>query len=1093
MTNTTTTSADGQEFVFENLPGGSYTVTVTDDAGDIATENIEIEEPRVTVSIETVQSIQCVDDENGILRANVFDGANPISDYSNYTFVWNNGETSRDITDLGPGQYSVTVTNNSTGCETTDSEPLRAPNRLLLNQSQETGDDATCTGVSDGTVNIPISGGTQDGNGNYTISWSDGVETTGASINRTDLLPGDYSAVVTDNNGCQDSVSITIAAEKILLLNLDSTNISCFGEIDGVISVTAGFDATGDTPDYPFEAQLLDSTLNEVFGFTTIQNQGSTPLLFEGLEPGDYTVVLRDQDAAGCEVRQSVTIVEPELLEIEDVEATDFGCPDEFGTATVNVTGGTAPYTYRFKNDSLPDPVDTLMTFDSLVVDTNFIGDLQPDTNYVVIVTDANGCIDSTTFQINSPPRAAIAPIATDSVSCPNSTDGQLFTTVTPPPGESVVSTIWIRLNPDGSLGDTVSTSTQTAANLDVGFYLFEAQITNECTSQALGEVASPGLVALDSFFLQPPTCLGDENGSIFVYASGGTGPYRYDWSVDGVSTSSSAVTNLAAGTYSVTISDANNCTPVYDTTFVLEDPVGIVGEFSNLLPVSCPDSTTADGSATFTPRFSNDSTGLYDFYWSNGDTILQQSSSTVSTLTRGPFSVTVTDGLCPQVFTDTIQSPEDIVVSFATTDVSCNEEGDGTITATVTGGTPGYTYEWVDRPETGPTLDSIGAGTYSLLVTDSRGCLPVPDTATAIVNEPDPLVLSINETLTTPSVTCAGDSNAVLAVFVSSTNNNPLAATPYSWSSNVSDRDDNVASNLAPGSYAVTVTDNRGCQDSLEYTIIDPQPITFAVDPIAPPACFGEMTAVSIDTAFGGQGASFDDYTFTLNNDGFLMPANQQGSSFAGEVLVSVFDPAGCRADQTITVTQPEEINIELEDRIIVDLGDSLVQLDPIVTPPDNYRYLWTPEEALSSDSVRNPYVTPVRSQTYELTVTNPNGCTAAEDIFVEVDANRNIYLPNAFSPNRDGRNEDFRIYACQGVLSVPKVQIFNRWAGLMHEATKIPANCLDGTLLWDGTTPNGSGTGQPVGMGVYVYVVEVEFLDGVTLTYRGDVTVVR
>ncbi|WP_198661771.1 gliding motility-associated C-terminal domain-containing protein [Lewinella sp. IMCC34183] len=1087
ITDNGSTVADGEPLDFNELPGGQYTVTVTDANGATATSNIEIEAGNVSVGIEVADGFDCFDDaQGGTLEAVIFDGNNPIA-ATGYTFLWSNGETTQTITDLSPGTYAVTATNTATGCATTDSENFRAPNRLLINNSSLNSDAATCSGVSDGTVNIPISGGTQDANGEYAIGWSDGVTTNGSRIARTDLLPNAYSVTVTDVNGCQDSTNFTIAAVKTLIVNSDVTDISCFGDGDGSISVTGSFDNTGATPDYPFEAALLDNDGNQVFPYRTVPDQGRTPVVFDNLGPGTYRVSLRDQDSDGCEISRIVTVVEPALLEIDTVNVTDFGCPDEFGTAAVDVTGGTAPYTYRFKNDSLPDPIDTLMTFDSLVVDTNFIGDLQPDTNYVVIVTDANGCIDSTTFRISSPPRAAIAPIATDFVSCTDSQDGQLVAEVTPPQGETVTNTAWYRLNNDGTIGEQVDIGLRTTADLSVGFYLFEATLSNECVSQAIGEVASPGLVALDSVALVPPVCLGDANGSITVYPSGGTGPYRYDWSADNGSSSSPTLTNLTAGTYSVTITDANNCQPPFDTTFVLEEPVGITGSFTNLQGVSCPDSTTADGAATFSARFSNDSTGLFDFYWSSGDTILQQASSTVDNLTRGAFSVTVTDGLCPQVFTDTIASPEDFVITPTTVDVSCFDAADGSLSVDVTGATPGYTFEWIGRTETGPSLDSLDAGSYPLVVTDSRGC--VADTLQAEVLEPDELVLSINEALTTPSVTCAGDSNGVLAVFVSSTNNNPLADSPYSWSQNVDDRDDNVAVNLNPDTYSVTVTDNRGCQDSLQYTIVDPQPITFSVDPIPEPLCFGQMTPVTLDTVFGGQGTSLSDYSYTLNNDGFLLPVDQPGSTFAGEVVVSVFDAAGCRTDQTVTVNQPEEIQIDLDDRLIVDLGDSLQQLDPIVTPPDNYTYLWTPDNFLSSDSIRNPYVFPRGSENYTLTVTNPNGCEAEENIFVEVDANRNVYIPNAFSPNRDGRNDDFRVYACQGVIGVSSVQIYNRWGGLVYEDSEIPANCLDGTLLWDGMTPDG----KSVGTGVYVYVVEVVFLDNVSLLYRGDISVVR
>jgi len=104
-------------------------------------------------------------------------------------------------------------------------------------------------------------------------------------------------------------------------------------------------------------------------------------------------------------------------------------------------------------------------------------------------------------------------------------------------------------------------------------------------------------------------------------------------------------------------------------------------------------------------------------------------------------------------------------------------------------------------------------------------------------------------------------------------------------------------------------------------------------------------------------------------------------------------------------------------------------------------------------------------------------------------VDANRNVYIPNVFSPNRDGRNEDFRIFACQGVRSVNTVRVFDRWGGVVFEEDRFEPNCLDGIKLWDGT----GRSGKTVNPGVFVYIIEVEFLDDTKLLYRGDITVVR
>ncbi|MCP9237456.1 gliding motility-associated C-terminal domain-containing protein [Lewinella sp. JB7] len=1094
---TQTILIDGEETIFTDLVAGFYNVTVTDALNETVTREVQVVEGvSFGASIQVVQRPLCNGDDNGVLVVSISENAAPVDDPVNqgYRIQWSTGAIDTDTIDnLSDGPYSVTVTDIASGCTRSSSVTLDQPNALFIDVSQTTTSDATCSGSEDGAIRVRVSGGVRD-NGNYNFTWSDGFTESAPQSNRTNLNPGDYGITVTDFNGCSNSRTFSVAAAKILVIATDSTNVSCFGDTDG--RVTVGGSATGSPATLPFRAGLLNEDGTTARAFSNIPPGNASRVSFENLAPGTYIAVLRDSDPQGCEVQERVTISEPDLLEIDEVATTDVGCPDQAGTATVNVSGGTAPYTFRFVNDSIPSPTDTTMTFDSTTLSNlNNIGDLQPDTNYIVIVTDANGCVDTSSFQIFSPPTAIIQPIATDFVSCPGDSDGQLTVVASPPPGDSITITgyTWYRLNPDNTLGEQVDIGRTTSADLTVGAYVVEIALSNECTSYGFGEVASPGLVELESFTVIDPTCLGDNNGSIFVTPRGGTpnadGTYNYLWSNNGSGnpTRTNNINNLTAGTYSVTISDANACQPFFDTTFVINDPVGITGDFA-IDDVSCPDETTADGSATFSARLSDGTAGTFDFFWSTGDTIRNQASSTLNNLTRGPISVTVTDGNCPQVFTDTIGSPENFTFDQQIEDASCNGQANGAATVSVSGGTPGYTFDWVDRTETGNAITDVKAGIYPLVITDANGCSP--DTLQVVVGQPDPLVLEVDPLLTTPRVTCAGDEDGTLAVYLSSTNNNPLGDNPYSWSANVADNDDEVANNLAPGTYGVTVTDTEGCQDSVQYTILEPSPIFFTVEDILPPLCFGETTTISIDTAFGGQSSDLGDFTFTLNDDGFLFPADQPGTTFAGEVLVTVFDSVGCTATDSFSVQQPPEIVIDLPERITVELGDSLRQLTPLISPAtDTYTYQWTPADFLSSDTIRDPFIFPLQSRDYTLTVTNQNGCQSLADIYVEVDANRNIYIPNAFSPNQDGRNDDFRIYACRGVVGITQLNIFNRWGGLVHELTNIPANCLDGTVLWDGMAADG----KRVDPGVFVYTVEVLFLDGVRLLYRGDIAVVR
>ncbi len=321
----------------------------------------------------------------------------------------------------------------------------------------------------------------------------------------------------------------------------------------------------------------------------------------------------------------------------------------------------------------------------------------------------------------------------------------------------------------------------------------------------------------------------------------------------------------------------------------------------------------------------------------------------------------------------------------------------------------------------------------------------------------------------------------------VEATGGNQTPNSPYTFAWGDNNNGGTLNANLAAGTYTVTVTDYKNCMDDLSFTISEPEPITFSLNPIEPPLCFGDATIITIDTVFGGANNAFEEYTFEVDNNGLNFPVLQAATVFAGDHLVTVEDINGCSEEISVSIISPGQINIDLPASIVVELGDSTTQLSPTITPSGTYSYLWTPADVLSSDTIRNPFVFPGNSLDYTLTIVNENGCTATESIFVELDANRNVYIPNIFSPNGDGYNDKFEIFTCLGVRSVNSVRLFDRWGGLLYEEMDVDPSCL-GVKLWDG-----SKNSETLPSGVYVYMIEVEFLDDVVLTYRGDVTIVR
>lgn len=173
----------------------------------------------------------------------------------------------------------------------------------------------------------------------------------------------------------------------------------------------------------------------------------------------------------------------------------------------------------------------------------------------------------------------------------------------------------------------------------------------------------------------------------------------------------------------------------------------------------------------------------------------------------------------------------------------------------------------------------------------------------------------------------------------------------------------------------------------------------------------------------------------------------------------------------------------------IVVELGDTTSQLQPIINITNIDSYTYNPPNFLSSDTIRNPVVVPFDDITYTLTVIDENGCIGEGQVNVEVDRNRNVYIPNAFSPNGDGWNDDFRVFACLGVTEIKSVNIYDRWGELVYQADEIAPNCdTGGAKLWDGRF-----NGKLMNPGVFVYLIEVEFADGIELLYRGDISLLR
>ena len=429
--------------------------------------------------------------------------------------------TSLDFTGAGPGVIEVTIT-DADGCSQTELITITEPAPITIEATAST--DITCFGGSDGTITITASGGT--GALSYTVLPSGITNATGAF---TGLAPGDYTVEVTDVNGCGpvSTAAITLLdGPEILIDNVASTDVGCSGTADGTITVTA----SGGTAPLSYTIQPLNVT--------------NATGVFNGLATGDYTVDVADANACGPVTTATITISDPPVPGVDNIDVTPitcFGADD--GVIALTVSGGAAPLTYTINPGGASNNSGT------------FTG-LAPG-DYTIDIQESNGCppISTGTITVTEPAEITIASTAFTNPLCFGAPEGTI--TVVAAGGTGGLT---YTIQPLG-----VSNTTGLFMGLIAGVYTVEVTDANNCGpfTTAPIVITDPAEIVIDTVTPTDISCTGGTNGSIEVVASGGTGALSYTLQPGAVSNASGIFNNLAAGTYTVEITDANGCGPV--------------------------------------------------------------------------------------------------------------------------------------------------------------------------------------------------------------------------------------------------------------------------------------------------------------------------------------------------------------------------------------------------------------------------------------------------------------------------------------------------------------------------------------------------
>ncbi len=864
------------------LSVGVYTVTVIDGEGTQITRSTTITQPSAFNITTSKTDVSCNGGANGTATVIVTGAA------GGYTYSWApSGGTGATATGLSVGTYTVTIT-DANACQATRSFTIAQPTLLSATASKT---DVSCFGGSNGTATANPTGGTPG----YTYSWA---PSGGTAATATGLAPGTYTVTITDANACQTTATATVGqpTAPLTVASSSQTDILCYGSPTGSASVTAA----GGTGAYTY----------------SWAPSGGTAATATGLTAGTYTVTITDANA--CQTTQSFTITEPaSALTLSQGAITNIACFGEStGSATVNVTGGVGNYTYSWAPSG-----GTAATATGLAAGT-----------YTVTVTDENLCQKTQNFTITQPAAALTAtPGAVTNVSCNGGANGTATVNVTGGTGTKTYS--W---SPSGQ-------TTATATGLAAGTYTVTVTDANACTTTQNFTITQPSALVASIGSQTNVSCNGGANGTATVSVTGGTGTKTYSWAPSGGTAATAS--GLVAGTYTVTVTDANAC--MTTQSFTITQPTTLTATQSQT-NVLCNGGST--GSATVT---ASGGTANYTYSWAPfGGT-----ASTASGLPVGTYTVTITDAnSCSITKTFTIVQPPALTATTSQTNATCSTSGDaGVIPA---GGTTPYSYLW-SNGQTAQTATGLTAGNYSVVITDANGCTITKNFTIATTNT---LVAATSQT----DVLCNGTSTGSASVVPSGA----VGPFTYVWAPSGGTAD--TATGLAAGNYSVTITAGNGCSIVKNFTINEPTELTLAPSQTNV-SCNGGANGSATVNVTGGT----SNYTYSWAPSGGTA-ATATGLA-AGTYTVTVTDANLCTQTQSFTITQPDAIAITASQTNVSCNGGSNGSATVTVTGGTGaYSYSWAPSGGTAATA------SGLSAGTYTVTVTDANACTATETVTI-------------------------------------------------------------------------------------------------------------
>lgn len=994
---------ESNDSLAKNLPEGYYSVKIDDNHGRIVqTAPFHLTQPEmVQMSVESTY-VSCKGDNNGSIRV-MASGGN-----GGYTYLWEDGSTQNERTNLPPGKYTVQVFDrkNCQPIPVSRTITITEPDKLTLNLQKK---DVLV--ACDGKIEAIVAGGTRP----YHFRWNDGEETVDSV--KTLLCDGNYKVQVIDKNRCIATASILLPPPlKVKISVQDSVN--CSGDNNGSLVVHA----QGGVPykkGKPYRYSWKKQNTSGFYEELTAEKDS----VVTGLTAGWYALNITDSIGVTLRADSVFYLPQPEALAIR-IQKTDVLCHGaSTGAISAVVTGGLKPYTLKWSNDSTTADLNSLKAgvytltatdrhgctiqhsvsieqHDSLMIGfTNIIapttstacdgsltasvsGGVRPytyhwsvtnattatadhlcyGTFYTVTVTDSVGCSAQVTKTSKfAPPPFVVSLSVQDSIKCYGTAVGTIaarvsggipFTTGKP------YNYSWYKKNKAGEYRSIVDKNDSTITQLTSGWYAFNVRDAelNSSTESVEINIPEPDPIVL-TISQKNITCNGLHNGKASVNVVGGVPPYTYKWSNNGET--SPSIDNLAPGAYWIEVTDKHGCISRQSVT--ITEPGLLSVSFQ---PKLISEHNVCDGSLK---TVVSGGTAPFSYAWSG----VSSTADAVSSLCAGEYSVTVTDAHgCSANQKITLSNPPALRLSLVVQDsIKCNGNVQGVLVATAQGGIPfasgkKYRYTWKKKNSRGvfetmpaytdSSATDLATGTYGCTITDANG-ISLHQDSVILLPEPTELQLTIQQT----NIGCSGAAEGSATVIPSG------GSLPYSYAWSTGDKTATVR-NLSAGSYIVRVTDRNGCVAARQMYISKAAPLylfLYKKQPLCYQSCDGEIkTSVS-----GG----IAPYSFQWI--GSTSTGSEAGSLCAGKYSLLVTDAAGCTIQKTDSLQHPAQLPLQLGSNRYICSGQTIRYNINIPSKP-GITYRWAGPDGFTATTSTVDLTKP---GTYTASVTDAAGCS--------------------------------------------------------------------------------------------------------------------